>query len=320
MADQRFPLLVLMGPTAAGKTDLALALAERLPVRIISVDSVMVYRGLDIGTAKPDAATLARYPHRLIDIRDPAETYSAAQFRSDALREIRAARAAGRLPLLVGGTMLYFRALLEGLSSLPAADAEIRHRLEQARRDHGLAALHARLAAVDPDAAARIHPHDTQRIQRALEIFELTGRPMSHQLNRRVSMTADETPPLHAVKWVVAPTERDWLHRRIAQRFHRMLEQGFIGEIERLRGRGDLSPEQPALRAVGYRQVWDYLAGAYDREAMIEKAIQATRRFAKRQLTWLRRESAAHWLDSRQGDLVDRIMEQLKTSNLFTNH
>ena len=227
------PVVCLMGPTASGKTDLAIHLVERLPLDIISVDSVMVYRGMDIGSAKPDPETLARVPHRLIDIRDPADAYSAAQFRDDALREMAAITAAGRIPLLVGGTMLYFRALLTGLSLLPSADAEIRARLEV----EGWDSLHRRLAEVDAVAAARIHPHDPQRIQRALEVYELTGIPLS-QLQQKESV--DQPLPYRIVKLAVAPSDRAVLHQRIATRFEQMLDQGLIEEVEGLRQRGDL--------------------------------------------------------------------------------
>jgi len=303
------PVLMLMGPTAAGKSDVALALAERLPVSLISVDSVMVYRGLDIGTAKPDAATRAQYPHQLIDILEPTQAYSAAQFRHDALAAIRQAQANGRFPLLVGGTLLYFHALLHGLSPLPAADPMLRQRLEYERQHYGLAALYQRLQAVDPVAAARIHPHDPQRVQRALEVFELTGRPLSQHC------AADVTSPVmlgDTVQWIIAPPERADLHQRIEQRFHRMLQQGLIEEVEALRDRGDLGAQQPALRAVGYRQVWQYLHGECDRQTMITASIQATRQLAKRQLTWLRRMTAAQWLDSRQDNLSTVLIKQVK--------
>ena len=304
------PVLMLMGPTAAGKSDVALALAEQLPVSLISVDSVMVYRGLDIGTAKPDAATRARYPHQLIDILEPTQAYSAAQFRHDALAAIRQAQASGRFPLLVGGTLLYFHALLHGLSPLPAADPLLRQRLEDERQQHGLAALHQRLQAVDPVAAARIHPHDPQRVQRALEVFELTGRPLSQHFS------ADGSSPVrlgYTVQWIIAPPERADLHQRIEQRFHQMLRQGLIEEVEALRDRGDLDAQQPALRAVGYRQVWQYLHGECDRQTMITASIQATRQLAKRQLTWLRRMTAAQWLDSRQDNLSAALLKQVES-------
>lgn len=301
------PIICLMGPTASGKTGLAVELVQRLPLEIISVDSVMVYRGLDIGSAKPDAATLARAPHRLIDIRDPAAAYSAAAFRADALREIAAVQAAGRIPLLVGGTMLYFRALLGGLSALPAANPELRARLEAEAAQSGWHRLHARLARVDPRAAARIHPNDPQRIQRALEVYELSGIPLSD-----LQAQSAVAPGWQAIKLAVAPPQRELLHRRIATRFRAMLETGLIEEVEALRRRGDLTPDLPALRAVGYRQVWDYLAGTLDYTEMTERGIIATRQLAKRQFTWLRSETALHWLDSTAADLLTKALNVLE--------
>lgn len=282
-----------MGPTASGKTGLAVLLCERFPLDIISVDSALVYRGMDIGTAKPGAATLARAPHRLIDIRDPAESYSAANFRDDALREIGQIVAAGRVPLLVGGTMLYFRALLDGLSDLPEANPRIRARLEARAGVEGWHMLHEELARVDPAAAGRIDPNDPQRIQRALEVFEITGKPLS-ELQETSSGTA---PSFRTLKLVVCPQERATLHERIAQRFELMMAQGFPEELRRLRARADFSRELPAMRAVGYRQGWPWLDGEYDQAMMREKALAATRQLAKRQLTWLRRETGTLWYD-----------------------
>ncbi len=287
------PLVCLMGPTASGKTGLAVRLCERFPLDIISVDSALVYRGMDIGTAKPDAATLARAPHRLIDVRDPGETYSAAEFREDALREIEAIAAAGRVPLLVGGTMLYFRALLEGLADLPEADPVIRARLESRGAAEGWDVLHGELARVDPAAAARIDPNDPQRIQRALEVYEITGRPLS-ELQAASSGT---TPRFRVLKLIVCPQERATLHERIARRFDLMMAQGFPGELRRLRARTDFNAALPAMRAVGYRQAWPWLEGEYDEASMRDKALAATRQLAKRQLTWLRRERGALWYD-----------------------
>lgn len=289
------PAVCLMGPTASGKTDLAVALVETLPMDIISVDSVMVYRGMDIGSAKPDAGTLARAPHRLIDICDPAEPYSAARFRDDALREMADITAQGRIPLLVGGTMLYFRALLNGLSTLPSADADIRTRLEAEAEADGWASLHRRLAEVDPEAAARIHPNDPQRLQRALEVYELTGTPLSEL---QQSQQADQPLPYRIIKLAVAPADRTILHERIAQRYELMLQNGLVDEVESLRQRGDLHQDMPALRAVGYRQVWEYLGGSLNYTEMVERGIIATRQLAKRQFTWLRSESDLTLLDS----------------------
>lgn len=301
------PVVLLMGPTASGKTDLAVALTERLPLDIVSVDSAMVFRDMDIGTAKPDAEVLARAPHRLIDILDPAESYSAARFRADALREIRASHARGRIPLLVGGTMLYFRALQQGLAELPSADPATRARIEAQAAAEGWEAMHARLAAVDPPSAARIHPNDPQRLQRALEVYELTGVPLSEFLARG----SGEAFPYHAVEMVVMPAEREVLRERIAVRFKTMLKMGFIEEVERLYRRGDLSPEMPSIRCVGYRQAWGYLAGEHDAETMVEKAVSATRQLAKRQLTWLRQWAEAERLDALDPYLVERALKFL---------
>lgn len=275
-----------MGPTATGKTDLAIQLCQALPCDIISVDSVMVYRGMDIGSAKPDAATLAEAPHRLIDICDPAEAFSASRFREQALHEINGILAQGRIPLLVGGTMLYYRALEHGLSPLPSADPELRAHMEAEAEQHSWAHLHARLTEIDPEAAARIHANDPQRIQRALEVYELTGEPMSAWFKRDI----DNDLPFRPVKIVLTPADRAELHRRIEQRFHGILEQGFLAEVEGLFQRGDLHADLPAMRAVGYRQIWAHLEGQWGYDTMVEKGIIATRQFAKRQMTWLRSE------------------------------
>ncbi len=299
-----------MGPTAAGKTDLAVSLVERLDCDIISVDSAMIYRAMDIGTAKPDAQTLARAPHRLIDFLDPAEAYSAAAFRQDALREIDDIIAAGRTPLLAGGTMLYYRALQYGMSELPSADPDIREQLEAEARRSGWEALHERLAQVDPQAAQRIHPNDPQRLQRALEVYAITGRPMSeHWAEQR-----KQAFPHPLVKLVVAPAERSVLHERIERRFQQMLQQGFIEEVERLYRRGDLHLDKPSMRCVGYRQVWQYLAGELEFEQMVERAIIATRQLAKRQYTWLRSEAGTHWLDAMDANIVEKALKILKKS------
>ncbi|HTT07891.1 MAG TPA: tRNA (adenosine(37)-N6)-dimethylallyltransferase MiaA [Gammaproteobacteria bacterium] len=292
----RSPAIFLMGPTGAGKTALAVELAAYLPCEIISVDSAMIYRGMDIGTAKPDADVLARAPHRLIGIRDPVESYSAAEFRRDALAAMGEITAQGRIPLLVGGTGLYFRALERGLSQLPQANTAVRERLQAEQERAGLAALHRRLAKVDPESARRIHPNDSQRILRALEVFELTGRPLSEGFRDRRGPEC----PYRLIKLILAPAERGWLHARAAQRFHDMLKAGFIDEVKRLHARGDLHPALPSMRVVGYRQAWRYCAGEDDLAAMTEKAITATRQLAKRQLTWLRDETDAHWLAADQ--------------------
>ncbi|MET0048426.1 MAG: tRNA (adenosine(37)-N6)-dimethylallyltransferase MiaA [Sedimenticola sp.] len=304
------PLAIfLMGPTASGKTDLAIELTEHLPCDIISVDSALVYRGMDIGTAKPSAEELARAPHRLIDICDPSESYSAAQFREDALREMAEITAAGRIPLLVGGTMLYFRALQYGLSELPAANAAVRARLEQDAALHGWQAMHERLAVVDPAAASRIHPNDPQRIQRALEVYELTGKSLTELQDR----DGEQKLPYRLVKLVRAPREREVLHQRIADRFHKMLAQGFEEEVRGLLQQGNLVPDMPSMRSVGYRQMLKYLLGEWDRETMIEKGIVATRQLAKRQFTWLRADTEAHWLDEEAGDVLGQALKIIRS-------
>ncbi len=284
-SSDKLPLLCLMGPTASGKTELAAALVEALPVEIISVDSALVYRGMDIGTAKPDTALLERAPHRLIDICEPDEIYSAARFRDDALMHIDDIHRAGKVPLLVGGTMLYFRALLEGLSALPPADPAIRQRLEAEATAQGWEVLHRRLAQVDPEAATRIHPNDPQRLQRALEVWELTGKPISEL--QKVRDGALNTR-FRVASVALIPQDRAVLHQRIEKRFDQMLAAGFVDEVEALRRYGNLSLELPSMKSVGYRQVWQYLDGEFGFEEMREKGVVATRQLAKRQLTWLR--------------------------------
>ena len=292
--DARPRAIFLMGPTATGKTALACALADHFPLDLVSVDSALVYRGLDIGAAKPDADTLRNYPHALIDIRDPAEPYSAAQFRADALAAMQAIAARGRVPLLVGGTGLYFRALEQGLSEMPSADAEVRERLRAEAERVGWPALHARLAQHDPDAAARIRPNDAQRIQRALELIALTGETPTalHAAARGVQRF-----PWRILKLALIPANRGALRERIAARFDAMLTAGFLEEVKRLRGRGDLHADLPALRAVGYRQAWEYLGGAGSKDEFRRRAIDATRQLAKRQTTWLRSELDARVFD-----------------------
>jgi len=285
----------LMGPTASGKTGLALELARRLPVELISVDSALVYRGMDIGTAKPDAETLRAFPHRLIDIIDPTEAYSAARFRADALEAMREIHARGRIPLLVGGTMLYYRALQDGLADLPAADPVLREAIQAEAQERGWVALHEELARVDPQAAARIHPNDPQRLGRALEVWRLTGVPLSEWQARGREQAA---PELGRVLKLALLPPRELLRERIAARFTQMLEAGFIGEVETLRARGDLHLGLPSMRSVGYRQVWEYLDGAHTYERMVELGVTATRGLAKRQMTWLRSERDLHVLDT----------------------
>jgi tRNA dimethylallyltransferase len=278
--------VLIAGPTGAGKTDLALELAGRFPVEIVSVDSAQVYRGMDIGTAKPSATTRARVPHHLIDVCDPAEAYSAGRFRRDALELIGAIRARGRLPLLVGGTMLYFRALIHGIAPLPEADPVVRADIDRRAEALGWPALHAELAARDPEAAMRIRPADGQRIQRALEVLELTGERMS----RLQKLTSPA--PLAFAAFALVPDDRVALYARIDARFRRMMEEGFLDEVRALRARGDLDPDLPSLRSVGYRQLWTHLAGACSLEQAVAEGQRATRNLAKRQLTWIRSEPA----------------------------
>lgn len=299
------PAIFLMGPTASGKSDLALELVKHLPCDIISVDSALVYRGMDIGTAKPGREILDRVRHRLIDIRDPAESYSVAQFRVDALAAMAEITDRGRIPLLVGGSMLYFRALSHGLTDLPGADPALRGSLRRQAQTYGWPALHARLADVDPQAALRIHPNDGQRIERALELYEMTGMGPTELYSRRGA----ETLLYRVTKLILAPAHRQILRDRITERFHTMLSQGFIEEVTALRQRRDLDLEKPALRAAGYRQIWDYLGGKMNCEQMIKGAIIATHQLAKRQFTWLRAEPEATWLDSRDQYLLDKALK-----------
>ena len=297
--DPRPPAVFLMGPTATGKTALACALAERLPVELVSVDSALVYRGLDIGAAKPDLDTLRRYPHALIDIRDPSEPYSAAKFREDALTAMQSISARGNVPLLVGGTGLYFRALERGLSAMPPANPELRERLRAEADNQGWPALHARLSQLDPEAAARIRPHDAQRIQRALEAIELSGDTLT-ALHARAQDA--KRLPYRLLKLALVPARREALRERIALRFDAMLASGFLDEVKRLRARGDLHPDLPAIRAVGYRQAWAYLDGACSEFEFRARAIHATRQLAKRQVTWLRSELDARGFDPDRPD------------------
>ena len=306
-------VLCLMGPTAAGKTALAEALADQLPADLISVDSALIYRGMDIGTGKPDAAELARYPHALIDICDPLESYSAARFRDDALQAIAKAQARQRLPVLVGGTMLYYKALIEGIAELPDADPAVRAQLEQEREQLGLPALHERLKQLDPIAGARIHPNDPQRLLRALEVIAVSGEPMSVLWQRSSGAPA----PYRFVQVGLLP-DRAWLHQRIAERFDAMLAAGLIEEVARLRDRGDLHPELPSMRCVGYRQVWDWL-DARDRgqpfpvAELRERGIAATRQLAKRQYTWLRGWPLNLSLNEYVGEQGRAALEQVLT-------
>ncbi len=323
MSERLPPAIFLMGPTAAGKTDLALELARSLPCELISVDSALVYRGMDIGSAKPSKQLLAEFPHQLIDILDPAQSYSAAEFRRDALQAMSEASARGRIPLLVGGTMLYYKALLEGLAEMPAADPAVRAALEaQAARD-GWQALHDELQVVDPESAARIHPNDPQRLTRALEVYRVSGLSMSGHRQRQqeqglaLAASGGSALPYNVVQLAIAPADRQVLHARIAQRFEQMLEQGFIEEVQELRARGDLQANLPSIRAVGYRQVWEYLDGQLNRVEMQERGIIATRQLAKRQLTWLRSWSDLHWLDSLACDNLPRTLKYLQANAIL---
>ncbi|MCB1668120.1 MAG: tRNA (adenosine(37)-N6)-dimethylallyltransferase MiaA [Pseudomonadales bacterium] len=304
----RPPAIFLMGPTATGKTDLAIALREYLPVDIISVDSALVYRGLDIGSAKPCAVELAKAPHRLIDICDPSEAYSAAQFVTDARREMADITAKGRIPLLVGGTMLYFKALLEGLSDAPAVDPAIRQAIETEAAQKGWPVMHQQLMEVDPDTAAKIHPNHSQRIQRALEVFRATGVPVSvyRQQHQQGGGGAPIEDDYEIFQLALLPHDRKWLHQRIEQRFRQMLVQGFEVEVRALLERGDLHADLPAIRAVGYRQMWQFLEGHLSYDEMLLKGVAATRQLAKRQLTWLRKwpDLQRFYLDNEDGTLI----------------
>lgn len=287
------PAIFIMGPTASGKTALAMSLRQRFPVELISVDSALIYRGMDIGTAKPTAEELAQAPHRLIDIRDPAESYSAADFRADALREMAGITAEGKIPLLVGGTMLYFKALLEGLSPLPPADPDVRAQIEKQAQELGWEALHRQLQQVDPVSAARIHPNDPQRLSRALEVFLISGKTLTE-----LTKISGETLPYNVQQFAIAPATREQLHQRIALRFEQMMAAGFEAEARALFERGDLHTDLPSVRCVGYRQMWSYLEGEIGYDEMVYRGICATRQLAKRQMTWLRGWESVHWLDS----------------------
>ncbi|RBJ81574.1 tRNA (adenosine(37)-N6)-dimethylallyltransferase MiaA [Pseudomonas sp. MWU12-2534b] len=318
------PAIFLMGPTAAGKTDLAIELSKVLPCELISVDSALVYRGMDIGTAKPSRELLAQYPHRLIDILDPAESYSAADFRSDALAAMADITARGKIPLLVGGTMLYYKALLEGLADMPPADPQVRAELEQEAQYLGWQALHDQLAAVDPESAARIHPNDPQRLTRALEVYRVSGLTMTAHRQRQLAQSTEAGAsghgqlPYTVANLAIAPANRQVLHQRIAQRFTQMLEQGFIDEVVALRSRSDLHAGLPSIRAVGYRQVWDYLDGKLTSAEMQERGIIATRQLAKRQFTWLRSWADLQWLDSLDCDNLPRALKYLGTISILS--
>lgn len=294
------PAIFLMGPTASGKTDLAIRLSESLPCDLISVDSALVYRGMDIGSAKPSAEEQARAPHRLIDIRDPSQAYSAAEFRDDALAEMAKITARGRIPLLVGGTMLYFKTLFEGMADMPETDLAIRAEIEGEAVKKGWPAIHEQLAKIDPDSAARIHPNHSQRIERALNVFRSTGQTMTALHDQQ-----QEQPfPYDVTQMAITPLDRAILHKRIAKRFGVMMEQGFINEVRDLRARGDLHLDLPSMRAVGYRQVWEYLDGVLTEEEALERGIIATRQLAKRQFTWLRNWSRVNWIHTDENNCL----------------
>ena len=301
------PAILLMGPTASGKTGIAVELARRFPVELVNVDSAQIYRHMDIGTAKPDRALLERAPHHLIDILDPTERYSAGRFCEDASQLLAQIHARGRVPLLVGGTMLYFKALKEGLSRLPAADADIRLVIDAMAAESGWPALHAELERVDPGTASRTQSNDAQRIQRALEVYYITGQPLSELIAHSRSGGA----PYRMIAVALELSERRRLHERIAQRFETMLELGLIGEVRRLRERFDLNPSLPSMRAVGYRQVWQYLDGELSLGTLREQAVAATRQLAKRQLTWLRGWDGAERFDCLGDDLTERVVEHV---------
>ena len=295
-----------MGPTASGKTALAIDLCQHFDTEVISVDSALVYKGMDIGTAKPDAQERALAPHRLIDIVDPAQSYSMADFRRDALAHIEQLRNQGKVPLLVGGTMMYFKGLLEGLSPLPEADADIRAALEAEAKEHGWPALHQQLQQVDPQAAAKINANDSQRINRALEVYRISGKSMTELQQTKAQSLGF---PVH--QFAIAPSDRRVLHQRIEKRFQIMLEQGFENEVLSLYNRKDLHPDLPSIRCVGYRQMWDYIAGEIDYDEMVFRGVAATRQLAKRQLTWLRGWQNLTWLESGDQENLQRIVSSL---------
>lgn len=297
------PVICLMGPTASGKTALAMALHDALPCDIISVDSALVYNDMDIGTAKPTEAELAQYPHRLINLKDATESYSAADFCRDALKEIAEIRAQGRIPLLVGGTMMYFKSLIEGISPLPEANPEIRKQIESDANTIGWQALHQQLAEVDPKAAARIHQNDPQRLTRALEVYRLTGHTLSQLTEIKGEVLSGDV-----LQFAISPKERKDLHARIELRYHQMIAQGFEQEVVNLKQRTDLHENLPAIRCVGYRQMWQYLNGEFDHDEMVFRGICATRQLAKRQLTWLRNWPELKWLDMENPDNLQVIL------------
>lgn len=301
------PAICLLGPTASGKTDIAVEIVQRLPCEIINVDSAQIYQYMDIGTGKPDAATLAKAPHRLFDFLDPALAYSASQFRQDALREMAAIRDAGKVPLLVGGTMMYFKSLRDGLAKMPAADEVVRAKILQMAAENGWEYVHRLLAEVDPDSAKRIHPNDPQRLQRALEVYMVSGQSMT-MLHGEQQRGASDTPfDLHFL--AIQPEHRDVLHKRIETRFHGMVAAGLVGEVEGLYARGDLDLNMPSMRSVGYRQAWQHITGEISFDAMVERGIIATRQLAKRQMTWMRGWEGLQNFDSEKPETLDLILK-----------
>jgi tRNA dimethylallyltransferase len=306
----RGPVIVLTGPTGSGKTDWALRLAEDLPVEIVSVDSALVYRGLDIGTAKPPRELRDRVPHHLIDICDPTESYSAGRFVEDAVRLVSEIESRGRTALLVGGTMLYLRALWRGIAPMPRASPELRKSIDERALREGWPALHAQLARLDPTAAARIHPNDPQRIQRALEVSLTAGRPIS-ELQRETRSPLGDTA---LQNWALVSANRVTLHERIERRFHEMMKLGFLDEVAALRARGDLTPDLPAIRAVGYRQLWAYFDGDFSLDEAVRRGIFATRQLAKRQLTWLRSEVEVTWINPHEEGAFERWSDSVRAS------
>ncbi|UAA38966.1 tRNA (adenosine(37)-N6)-dimethylallyltransferase MiaA [Paraneptunicella aestuarii] len=302
------PAISIMGPTASGKTALAIALTKVLPCEIISVDSALIYRDMDIGTAKPTAEELVEAPHRLINILDPAESYSVAEFRRDALREMADITAKGRIPLLVGGTMLYFKSLIDGIAQLPASDADIRKQIEKEAELHGWESLHKQLQIVDPESAQRIHPNDPQRLMRAIEVYRLSGKAMSDLMRDNC-----DPAPYHFTQFAIAPQDRAVLHQLIEQRFEQMLAAGFEAEVAKLLARGDLNLDLPSMRCVGYRQMWQYLTGELNLQEMKDKAVAATRQLAKRQITWLRGWKDVTWLDTFNTDNVNVVLNCTKS-------
>ncbi|HDZ10181.1 hypothetical protein LCGC14_0061560 [marine sediment metagenome] len=310
---QKCPAICLMGPTASGKTALAIDIVQRFPFAIINVDSAQIYRGMDIGTGKPDAETLRLAPHRLIDFLDPSESYSAARFRSDVIREMADIRHQGRIPLLVGGTMLYFKALRDGLAVLPGADPAVRAQISAMAQQEGWSAVHARLADVDSVAAQRIHPNDPQRLQRALEVFMVTGRSMT-DLQARNQVPDNLSEDLMFVS--IQPAERSVLHTKIERRFRQMIDVGLVEEVRRLHQRGDLHTGLPSVRSVGYRQVWQYLDGEISFDAMVERGIIATRQLAKRQVTWLRSWDKLHNFDSESPETMAKVLKLIHSASI----